>query len=120
MLGSAAMADVKPFRALRYDTAKAGPLETLVAPPYDVISDGERDDYLSRSPYNVVHLTLPDDEAEAGRAFAEWQREGVLVRDVDPAYWLLSQEYVGPDGVPRTRSGIVASLRAEPYENGVV
>ena len=32
------MAVVKPFRALRYDEAAAGPLETLVAPPYDVIS----------------------------------------------------------------------------------
>ncbi len=33
------MAVVKPFRALRYDEALAGPLENLVAPPYDVISD---------------------------------------------------------------------------------
>ena len=37
------MAVVKPFRALRYDEAVAGPLETLVAPPYDVISDEQRD-----------------------------------------------------------------------------
>jgi uncharacterized protein (DUF1015 family) len=114
------MADVRPFRALRYDEAKAGPLEALVAPPYDVISDAERAGYLARSPYNVVHLTLPDDDDDAGRAFAEWQREGVLVRDEEPAYWLLSQDYVGPDGVARTRTGLVASLKAEPYERGVV
>ncbi len=114
------MADVKPFRALRYDEAKAGPLETLVAPPYDVISPDAREEYLARSPYNVVHLTLPDDEDEAGLAFADWQRDGGLVRDDAPAYWLLAQEYVGPDGVRRTRTGIVASLRAEPYDRGVV
>ena len=114
------MADVKPFRALRYDEASAGPLETLVAPPYDVISADERQEYLARSPYNVVHLTLPDSEDEAGRAFAAWQRDGVLVRDDEPAYWLLAQDYVGPDGVRRTRNGIVASLRAEPYDRGVV
>ena len=30
------------------------------------------------------------------------------------------QDYVGPDGVSRTRTGLVASLRAEPYEHGVV
>ena len=114
------MAEVRPFRALRYDEAKAGPLESLVAPPYDVISDEERADYLARSPYNVVHLTLPENEEAAGRAFAEWQREGVLVRDDRPAYWLLSQEYVGPDGVRRTRTGLVVSLKAEPYERGVV
>jgi uncharacterized protein (DUF1015 family) len=114
------MADVRPFRALRYDEAKAGPLESLVAPPYDVISDAERKEYLARSPYNVVHLTLPESEEAAGRAFEQWQRDGVLARDDAPLYWLLSQDYVGPDGVARTRTGIVASLKAEPYERGVV
>ena len=99
------MADVRPFRALRYDEARAGPLERLVAPPYDVISADQRQEYLARSPFNVVHLTLPDSEEDAGRAFAAWRADGVLVRDDDPAYWLLAQEYVGPDGVRRTRSG---------------
>ncbi len=114
------MADVRPFRALRFDEGKAGPLETLVAPPYDVISPDDRGRYLARSPFNVVHLTLPDSEDEAGGAFADWRREGVLVQEEEPAYWLLAQDYVGPDGVRRTRNGIVASLRAEPYDRGVV
>jgi uncharacterized protein (DUF1015 family) len=114
------MAVVKPFRAERYDESKAGPLERLVAPPYDVLSPREREEYLARSPYNVVHLTLPDDEEEAGRNVTDWREQGVLARDQEPCYWLLSQDYVGPDGVSRTRTGLVASLRAEPYENGVV
>ncbi|MDX6406977.1 MAG: hypothetical protein QOE13_48 [Gaiellaceae bacterium] len=114
------MALVKPFRAERYDESKAGPLEQLVAPPYDVISPDEREQLLARSPYNVVHLTLPADEEQAGRDVASWRRAGVLTREPVPAYWFLSQDYVGPDGVPRTRSGLVASLRAEPYENGAV
>src|SRR5262245_30830523 len=120
MLGSAAMAEVKPFRAERYDEAKAGPLEDLVAPPYDVITPERRRDYLARSPYNVVHLTLPDDEEQAGRDVADWRRAGVLVRDADPAYWLLSQEYTGPDGVTRTRGGLVVSLHADPYDRRTV
>jgi uncharacterized protein (DUF1015 family) len=114
------MAVVKPFRAERYDEAKAGPLERLVAPPYDVISPEQREEYLARSRYNVVHLTLPDDEEQAGRDVTAWREQGVLSRDPEPAYWFLSQDYVGPDGVQRTRSGLVASLRAEPYESGVV
>jgi uncharacterized protein (DUF1015 family) len=114
------MAVVKPFRAERYDESKAGPLERLVAPPYDVLSPEQRSEYLARSPYNVVHLTLPDDEDRAGRDVTDWREQGVLVRDQEPGYWLLSQDYVGPDGVSRTRTGLVASLRAEPYENGVV
>jgi len=114
------MAVVKPFRAERYDESKAGPLERLVAPPYDVISPEQREEYLARSPYNVVHLTLPDDEEQAGRDLTAWRDQGVLSRDPEPGYWFLSQDYVGPDGIHRTRSGLVASLRAEPYENGVV
>jgi uncharacterized protein (DUF1015 family) len=114
------VADVRPFRAERYDEAQAGPLETLVAPPYDVISPAERRDYLARSPYNVVHLTLPDDEAEAARDLADWRARTVLTRAARPSAWLLSQDYTGPDGVTRTRSGLVASLRAEPYASGIV
>ena len=120
MLGSVEMAVVKPFRAERYDPATVGSLEPLVAPPYDVISPAARAEYLARSPYNVVHLTLPDDEEQASKDLAEWRRQGVLTRDEKPVYWFLSQDYVGPDGVERTRSGLIASLRAEPYERGVV
>jgi uncharacterized protein (DUF1015 family) len=120
MLGSAQMAVVKPFRAERYDESKAGPLERLVAPPYDVLSPEQREEHLARSPYNVVHLTLPDDVEQAGRDVTDWREQGVLARDQEPGYWLLSQDYVGPDGVSRTRTGLVASLQAEPYENGVV
>jgi uncharacterized protein (DUF1015 family) len=114
------MADVKPFRAERYDEAKAGLLERLVAPPYDVISPSEREEYLARSPYNVVHLTLPDDEEQAARDLADWRTQGVVARAEQPTFWFLSQDYTGPDGIQRTRSGLVASLRAEPYDRGVV
>ena len=114
------MADVRPFRAERYDEATAGPLQDLVAPPYDVISPQQRQEYFARSPYNVVHLTLPDDEEQAGRDLADWRGDGVLSRDDEPSFWFLSQDYTGPDGVARTRSGFVASLRAEPYDRDVV
>jgi uncharacterized protein (DUF1015 family) len=119
MLRSAAMAEIKPFRALRYDTGSAGPLEALVAPPYDVIGPGEREEYRARSPYNVVHLTLPESDDEAARDLRSWQQDGILTAE-EPSFWALAQDYVGPDGVARTRTGLVASLRVEPYENGVV
>jgi uncharacterized protein (DUF1015 family) len=114
------VAVVKPFRALRYDERRAGPLDALVAPPYDVISPEERERYRARSPYNVVHLTLPDDESEAARSLAEWEREGVLERDEQPSLWWLAQDYTGPDGVARRRDGLVAALRVEPYGTGVI
>jgi uncharacterized protein (DUF1015 family) len=114
------VAVIRPFRALRYDPAVAGPLETLVAPPYDVIGPEQREELLGRSSYNVVHLTLPDSEEQAAASLAEWRERGALVRDSDPACWWLEQDYLGPDGVARRREGFVAALRAEPYESRVV
>jgi uncharacterized protein (DUF1015 family) len=114
------MALVKPVRTVRYDEEQAGPLTELIAPPYDVIDADERRALLARSPHNVVHLTLPDSEEDAAQAWADWLDEGVLVPDSEPGYWALSQDYVGPDGVARTRTGLVVALRLEPYETGVV
>jgi uncharacterized protein (DUF1015 family) len=113
------VAEVKPFRAVRYDE-RAGSLETLVAPPYDVISPVGREELAARNPHNVVHLTLPAHEAEAGRTWRAWREDATLIDEAEPGFWWLSQDYVGPDGVARTREGLVAALTAEPYENRIV
>ena len=113
------MAQVRPFRALRYSAA-AGPIERLVAPPYDVISPEERDRYLELDPHNVVHLTLPESEAQAARDLSGWQQDGVLEREHEPGVWALSQGFTGPDGVARTRNGLVVTVRLEPYESRVI
>ena len=110
------MADVAPFRAIRY--AQATP--EVTAPPYDVLTPEQRDEFSARDPHNVVHLTLNESEEEAGRLFRTWLEEGVLARDEEPAVWAVAQEYVGPDGVARRREGLVASLQVEPYETGTV
>src|SRR5436189_3069963 len=102
------MAQVRPFRALRYSAA-AGALERLVAPPYDVISAEERERFMALEPHNVVHLTLPDSEEQAGRDLGLWQTDGVLEREAEPAVWALSQAYTGPDGIERTRNGLVVT-----------
>ena len=107
---------MKPFRALRY----AEPGERVVAPPYDVISPEQRERYLARDPHNVVHLTLSESEEEAGLTLERWLDEGVLVEDREPALWALAQDFIGPDRVARTRTGVVASLKLEPYESRVV
>lgn len=120
MVRSPAMAVVKPFRAARYDHRVAGPLDRLVAPPYDVIDEAQRKKLMARNPFNVVHLTLPDDPDDAARLWKEWRSDGVVLQDESPSFWALEQDYVGPDGVERTRRGLVGSLRVEPYEAGVV
>jgi uncharacterized protein (DUF1015 family) len=113
------MPTVKPFRPLRFDPAVAGPLDRLVAPPYDVISDEARAEYLARSPHNIVHLTLPDTPEQAARQLDDWRGGGVLVEG-RPSYWRIAQDYVGPDGVARTREGLGAAIPVTPYEEGEV
>jgi uncharacterized protein (DUF1015 family) len=110
---------LRPFRALRYDETVAGPLAALVAPPYDVIDADARRELLARSPYNVVHLTLPDSEAAAAAALGDWRATGAL-REQEPALWWVAQDYVGPDGVARTREGIAGSIEATAYSDGLV
>ncbi len=120
MVGCGAVAVVEPFRAVRYDTGRAGPLASLVAPPYDVIAPEERSRYLAASPYNVVHLTLPNSPEEAARTWLEWGAARILQREPEPGFWAVEQDYVGRDGVARSRTGLFAALQVEPYEKRVV
>jgi uncharacterized protein (DUF1015 family) len=113
------MVDVQPFRAVRYSGA-AGSLSDLVAPPYDAIGEAERALLAAKSPFNVVHLTLPDSAEAAGSLYRTWREERILVQEETPAAWLLVEDYVGPDGVARQRHGIVVSLAAEPYGAGAI
>jgi uncharacterized protein (DUF1015 family) len=113
------MADVQPFRAVRYSGAAGSPAD-LVAPPYDAVTAEERESLYTRSPYNVVHVTLPESADEAGRLYRDWLAEGVLEHDAEPAIWLAVEDYVDPDGIARERRGVIASVAAEPYETGAV
>jgi uncharacterized protein (DUF1015 family) len=112
------VADVRPFRAVRY----ASPTTEVTAPPYDVLDEPQRAEFRARDPYNVVWLTCDPDEAAGGHRFRAWLGEGVLVRDETPAVWVLEQDVdvPGSAGVGATRTGIAASLRVEPYSAGVV
>jgi uncharacterized protein (DUF1015 family) len=116
------MAEVRPFRALHYDLDRVGGLQPVVAPPYDVIDAGQRAELVRRSPHNVVEIDLPLSEADpyahAAAVFEDWQRDGVLVRDDEPALWALEQAYTGPDGQRRTRHGFFARVKVEDYGPG--
>ncbi len=113
------MADVQPFRAVRYSGAAGAPAD-LVAPPYDAVSDDERAQLYTRSPYNVVYVTLPESADEAGRTYRDWLEDGILEQDDAASVWLAVEDFVGPDGVARERRGVIVSLAATPYEAGGV
>jgi uncharacterized protein (DUF1015 family) len=116
------VAHAEPFRALHYDLDRVGGLQRVAAPPYDVIDARQRAELVARSPYNVVEIDLPvaDDDpyTHAAAVFDAWRRDGILVRDDEPALWALEQDYAGPDGRRRTRHGFFARVRVEDYGPG--
>jgi uncharacterized protein (DUF1015 family) len=117
------MAEVQPLRTLRYDPAAVGSLESVIAPPYDVIDDALRAELVAQSPFNVVEIDLPrvnggDPYMHARDTLDAWRQQGILVRERDPAMWVLEQRYADPDGEHRTRRGFFARVRVEDYGAG--
>jgi uncharacterized protein (DUF1015 family) len=119
------MAKIEPLRAVRYDLERSGGLQDVVAPPYDVIDADGRRGLIAGSPYNVVEIDLPqppdphaDPYEHAAATLSTWLAEGILVQDDTPTIWPLQQDYTGPDGRARTRTGFLARVRVEEYGPG--
>jgi uncharacterized protein (DUF1015 family) len=119
--------DVVPFRALRYDPARVD-LARVLVPPFDVIAPGERERYWMRDPHCAIRLDLTRSVAEEAGAdyrdvavrLGEWQAEGVLVRDAQPALYVLEQRFADPSGRELRRVGFFGALRLEDYERRIV
>lgn len=112
------MADAQPLRSLRYDLGTVGSLGDVIAPPYDVIDDAMRAELAARSPYNVVEIDLPPSYEQAATTMSAWRKAGALVREEEPAMWVLRQDYEAPGGEHRSRSGFLARVRVEEYGQG--
>ena len=115
------MPDIRPFRALRYDSASITDPALVVAPPYDVIGPAERERLLARHPANVVRLDLPGEDAgdepdaryrRAAKTLAAWRSDGTLHKDPHPSIYVYEQTY----RVPGQRRGADPArlLRAAP------
>src|SRR5438309_2213100 len=101
------MAEIAPFRGILYNPEIAGPPARLLAPPYDVISDEERQRLMALDAHNCVRLILPTDGrggdsdekyAEAAKRLAAWLDAGVLRRDAQPAFYRYHQIFREPGG----------------------
>jgi uncharacterized protein (DUF1015 family) len=126
------MAQILPFRALRYNPERVGGLERVVTQPYDKITPEMQARYLELSPYNLVRIIRgpvePWDTAgnnvysRAARYLREWLDSGVLVVEREPALYPYEQDYVVPGQARerKTRRGFIALLRLEDYGARVV
>jgi uncharacterized protein (DUF1015 family) len=123
------MAKIAPFRGIVYDQTKAGAIETLVCPPYDVISPAEQQELYRKSPYNVIRLeyglTSPADGdgdnryTRAAAALEDWSRSAILQESGEPAFYIYEMEHKAGKGAKRLR-GIICLVRIEDYDSGIV
>ncbi|HOZ47004.1 MAG TPA: DUF1015 domain-containing protein [Candidatus Hydrogenedentes bacterium] len=121
------MLEVRPFRAHRFDPSLAGLLDDVITPPWDVIGPEHRAALAQRNPYNMVHLILPQPDAEempadaAGRRIEEWIARGVLQQEDTPCFYLLEQEFADGEGYVQRRRGFFAVTRLpEPGQSFVL
>ncbi len=132
------MADVAPFRALRYDPQHVS-LDRVVTQPYDKITPAMQEDYYSASPFNLVRIILGKSQVgdsegantytRAATNFQNWRKDGVLAQDPEPSLYRYTQTFcvpasvVGQFGQGRVemeRVGFVGAGRIHDYGDQVV
>ncbi|MFZ0243019.1 MAG: DUF1015 domain-containing protein [Desulfobacterales bacterium] len=123
------MAEVIPFRGIRYNPDKVAHLADVITPPFDVISAAEQQVFYARSPHNMIRLILGQAAASDSpldnphrRAAADlksWLADRALVRDGEPAFYLTGLDFT-VEGRQMTRIGLIARVRLVPFDDGVI
>ena len=123
------MAIIAPFRGIVYNQEKAGTINNLVCPPYDIISPGQQQELYRKSPHNVVRLefglespgdTDTDNRYTRAAAFLhEWRTSSILEPNPSPAIYIYEMEYPGGKS-PKKLRGMICLVKIEDYESGIV
>lgn len=116
------MAEIKGFKGLRF-TEKAGAIETLTCPPYDIINDAQRKAYLAENPHNVIRLELPkegsDPYAQAGETLRAWLKDGIVSQDDNESLYIYEEQFEA-HGVRMGVKGFVCRVKIEEFSKNVV
>lgn len=124
------MPEIKPFRAIRYDyTRTGGDVSNLIAPPYDVLGQADKDALLAKSDRNIVAVDLPhippkslgpqDAYERSATTLQAWLEDGTLVREEKPALYVYHQTFEHA-GKTYTRREFITGVRLRPFEEGVI
>ncbi|MDA1278565.1 MAG: DUF1015 domain-containing protein [Chloroflexi bacterium] len=119
------MAEIQPFRAVRYNPDVAGDVSLHICPPFDVITPQLQQELYDRSPYNIVRLELArrglaeDPYEQAAVTRQQWTESGALKHEVEPSIYVTEEEFEYR-GQRLFRRGFVAAVRLEDYDREVV
>ena len=116
------MNSFSPFIGTRYNSETVD-IQKVVSPPYDVISPEQRDAFYEKDERNVIRLELNRDSdpyRSAKSFFEDWKKEGALIREAAPVFYVYYQTFVTPTGEQVTRRGVLGALKVSPYSEGNV
>ncbi len=123
------MAEIRPFRGVRYNHLLVNDLATVICPPYDIITPQMQQELYSKSRYNFVRLEssreLPQDTANENKytrsaaTLEQWLSQGVLKIDETPAIYLHDHHFTY-EGKEYKRRGIIVRVRLEDWDKMVV
>jgi uncharacterized protein (DUF1015 family) len=106
----------EPFRALRYaaDKTPSGDLASVIAPPYDVLSDTDIDALQAGSAENITYVDVPRGGADryqrAAATLTRWRDDGVLVADAEPGFTIYRLQFTDDLGRDRDIAGVLGGL----------
>ncbi|MFA0964747.1 DUF1015 domain-containing protein [Roseivirga sp. BDSF3-8] len=117
------MAEIRPFRAWRYNRELAPKIDSLTSPLFDVVSPRQRE-ALYQTPYNSINISVPRGEQPAQHAkelLADWKEKGVIVQDDLPAIYVYYQ-YFSLAGSTKEycRKGFVVMIKAYDWPEKVI
>lgn len=118
------MAEIEPFRGIRYSKEAVEDFSKVIAPPYDVISPQQREELFAKNPFNAVRIELPEGEGKqryqnANEIYSKWLRDKVLIRDDEPSIYPYYQDFEF-EGQRYTRKGFIANLKVEDFDKRIV
>ncbi|HLK07486.1 MAG TPA: DUF1015 domain-containing protein [Candidatus Angelobacter sp.] len=124
------MAEIIPFKALRYDSDQVK-LEDVLTQPYDKITPEMQSKYYEKSTHNLVRIILgkggeTDTDTfnvytRAAEYFHDWRSGGILKQDPEPGIYVYSQTFTVPGTRDlQDRRGLIALGRLHDYSEGVV
>jgi uncharacterized protein (DUF1015 family) len=111
----------EPFAAIRYATDE---MASVIAPPYDVLSDADVEALEARSPHNVVRIDVPRGREDrydlAAKTMRAWLDERVLVIDPEPSFTIYRMRFTDSVGTRRDIAGVLGALEVVDLEAGGV
>ena len=118
------MAEIKSFKALRYNPIKVSDISTVIAPPYDVITKDQQDALYELNENNVIRVDLNKEPGDkkytmAKEIFETWQKKEILTEDIRDSIYPYYQKF-DYEGLEYERIGIVALVKLHEFKDKVV